>query len=63
MFVKNLTFEKRFARSQNMLEEHPLSTEFSDFERILIHGSSLIIDSFFGQDNVLIVDIDTDQWI
>ncbi|CAF3722324.1 unnamed protein product [Rotaria sp. Silwood1] len=61
----------QFVKTKNMPKEHSLPEEFSDPESVLTNGGSLIVDPFgkilagplFGEEGVLVAEIDTDQCI
>ncbi|CAF3669345.1 unnamed protein product [Rotaria socialis] len=61
----------QFVKVKNMPKEHSLPEEFSDSESVLTNGGSLIVDPFgniiagplFGEEGVLVAEIDTDQCI
>lgn len=61
----------QFVQTKNMPKDHPLPEELTDPESILSNGGSLIVDPFgkvlagplYGQEGILIVEIDTDECI
>lgn len=61
----------QFVRKKNMPEKHPLPDRFTDPDDVICSGGSLIVDPFgkvlagplFGEEGILIAEIDTDQCI
>jgi len=61
----------QFVKTINMPKEHPLPKEYSDPDSILTNGGSVIIDPFgkiiagplYGQEGIIIAEIDTDLCI
>jgi nitrilase len=61
----------QFVKARDMPKGHPLPEEYSDPESVLTNGGSVIVDPFgkilagplFGEEGVLIAEIDTDECV